>query len=192
MTARDAPVSGGPEAAVAPPMFACYLDGRPHGQGSMNLYAVNGHAHGDYPATTKTYRNSLVDRIRDRWADRPVCTAPVTVRLDAWLPRPASHWLPANRRRPYPLLRPAAPVHCTTGADLDKICRLAGDALQAAGVVKDDRQICGWDAVRRWSNRYDSPGCLTLAVYPAAAPDLPMRLADTIAELDLIPPGGPR
>jgi len=130
----------------------------------MNLYAVNGHAHGDYPEATKSYRNQMVDQLRAEWNGAPPHTGPVHIRITAWMPRPAAHWLPANSRRTFPALRPGAPQQCCISPDLDKICRLVGDALQAAGILRDDRQICHWTTSRRWAGHYDDPGSLTIAL----------------------------
>jgi len=146
------------------PLLAVRIPGRPHGQGSMNLYAVNGHAHGDYPEQTKSYRNTVVDQLRAEWNSAPPHPGPVHVRATAWMPRPAHHWLPANSRRTFPALRPGAPQQCCISPDLDKICRLVGDALQAAGILRDDRQICHWTTSRRWAGHYDDPGSLTIAL----------------------------
>jgi Holliday junction resolvase RusA-like endonuclease len=80
------------------------------------------------------------------------------------MPRPAAHWYPVNSRRRIQTLRPNAPVQCVTTPDLDKICRLIGDALQAAQVLNDDRQICVWSARRAWHGWPGDPGSLTLAI----------------------------
>lgn len=42
---------------------------------------------------------------------------------------------------------PTNPIH----GDLDKLCRALGDALQQAGVIRDDNQIVHWWAGKAWS-----------------------------------------
>lgn len=149
---------------VTLPFLSCRLDGRPRGQGSLKPIRVGDQIRNIHPADTVRYRNDLVLELRREHDGRPPHSGPVAAHLAAWYPRPAAHWLPANSRRHQPTVRPGAPQHCWVGHDLDKICRLAGDALQAAGVLLDDRQICQWDAWRRWSDSPQHPGSLWITV----------------------------
>ncbi len=65
---------------------------------------------------------------------------PVDVTLAFRLPRPKGHMLPANSRRPEPILHPAAPPKPIGKPDLDKLTRAVLDAL--TGIVwRDDSQV---------------------------------------------------
>lgn len=82
--------------------------------------------------------------------DVPIATITGAVRLviNFFHPRPAS--VPVKKRK-YPTVAP----------DLDKEVRGVGDALKAAGVYKDDAQICEIRATKRYVNPddpADSPG----------------------------------
>lgn len=35
--------------------------------------------------------------------------------------------------------------------DLDKLCRNLGDALEQSGLIRNDRAIVGWDALKLWT-----------------------------------------
>lgn len=56
-------------------------------------------------------------------------TGPIRLAIQFYMPRPASV---TAKRRPLPIVAP----------DLDKLVRGVGDALKAAGVYKDDAQVC--------------------------------------------------
>lgn len=134
------------------PALATLLPGRPRGQGSMRLIrAKAGHEVASYPREVVDYRNQLVDALRRDWADRPALTGPVEVDVVIAYPRPGAHYLPANRRRPEPELRPDAPTWHTGTPDADKVARLVDDALVAAGVLVDDRQVAALSVLDQWA-----------------------------------------
>lgn len=83
--------------------------------------------------------------------------------------RPGLHWHPANTRRPVPVLREDAPRYPISSgtADVDKLCRLLGDALQLGGVLVDDALIVGWDAGKRYADEPAGRARTTVAVWPA-------------------------
>lgn len=65
----------------------------------------------------------------------PTLTGAISLRVQFYMPRPASVTV---KRRPLPIVAP----------DLDKLVRGVGDALKAAGVYKDDAQICAIHATK--------------------------------------------
>lgn len=70
-------------------------------------------------------------------------TAPLAVRMVFSFARPASHYGAGRNAR---ALKPSAPARPVTKAgDLDKLMRSTCDALTAAGIWRDDRQVaeCG-------------------------------------------------
>lgn len=84
--------------------------------------------------------------------DGPPIEGPVSVSVDFVFPRPQSHYLPANSRRPEPELRPGAPVHHSGAPDVDKLLRALLDALTGV-VIRDDGQV----AITRASKLYETP-----------------------------------
>jgi Holliday junction resolvase RusA-like endonuclease len=96
----------------------------------------------------------------------------VGVEVTFTLPRPVSHYgTGRNERR----IKPSSPVHPTprgTG-DVDKLVRLVLDALQDAGVVRDDSQVVEIVARKSYPDT-DTPDALPYAgvrirLYPYAA-----------------------
>lgn len=78
----------------------------------------------------------------------PTFTEAVRLVVNFFHPRPAS--VPVKKRK-----------HPTVAPDLDKEVRGVGDALKAAGVYKDDSQICEIRATKRYvdaDDPADSPG----------------------------------
>lgn len=62
---------------------------------------------------------------------------PVSVTLDFYLPRPASHFRSGDRNRE---LRPTAPKRPAKRPDVDKLARVI-DAITDAGLWRDDAQV---------------------------------------------------
>lgn len=62
---------------------------------------------------------------------------PVSVTLDFYLPRPASHFRSGDRNRE---LRPTAPTRPAKRPDVDKLARVI-DAITDAGLWRDDCQV---------------------------------------------------
>lgn len=128
-------------------------------------FVVRGDAVGQ--GSVDTFRGRVVQprKVRDQrdrmcaaalrcWPpDRPPLTGPVGVRVWVTAARPKYHWLPANTKRTYPVLRPDAPAWCLSFPDLDKVLRLVGDALTDANVVRDDKIICRWEAARLYGEQ---------------------------------------
>lgn len=65
----------------------------------------------------------------------PTLTGAINLRIQFYMPRPTS--IPV-KKRPLPIVAP----------DLDKLVRGVGDALRAAGVYKDDAQVCAIHATK--------------------------------------------
>lgn len=133
------------------------LPGLPMGQGSMrSLTRPNGTVatlHSNPEAIE--HRTYLAMELAKLWRaagwEHPA-HVPVQVVATYLFPRPAVHWLPANSRRAVAELRPEAPTRPATRGtpDLDKLCRLVGDALELAGVLANDCLIAEWHASREW------------------------------------------
>lgn len=67
---------------------------------------------------------------------------PVSVQATFWVPKPQ---------------RPRFNVPATPG-DLDKYLRAVGDALEQAGVLKNDARITHWNATKHYADQHNPPG----------------------------------
>lgn len=81
-------------------------------------------------------------------------TGPVHLQVAFYLPRPQNHYRAGKFAG---MLRNVAPVEMQTGPDLDKLVRAIGDAMTAACVVVDDKQIHRINAVKAWAAPGDDP-----------------------------------
>lgn len=132
-----------------------YVEGRPIPQGSTQAFK-----RGDKIVTTNDpkgtiekwrgdIRRGAKDALPDSWE---VLSGPVALGAVFHFARPASHYLPANSRRPERVLRPDAPTYHDQTPDLDKLLRTVGDAL-AAVAYDDDRRIARYlSPVKLWAS----------------------------------------
>lgn len=136
------------------------VEGDPVPQGSTRSFAKNGRV------ITTSDPTGRLERWRGdvRSAAKLVLPAgfePIrgVVRLSAEfrIRRPQSHFLPANSRRPVPVLRPDAPMWCQRGPDTDKLVRAVMDALTLVVYVDDEQVVMLGRIARLWSTL---PGAL--------------------------------
>ena len=158
---RTADQLGAGRPAEPAPLLNVRIPGTPRPQGSTR-YVVSRNA-GPARAIPKLDPTMLSSRadaaaiLATAWttdsARRIPYAAPVAVTATFLFPRPAGHYLPANRNRPAPVLRDTAPTYPTgrTTPDVDKMARLLGDALQLAEVLADDALIVDWRAQKRYA-----------------------------------------
>ena len=129
--------------------------GTPVPQGSTRAFAGKGKAAGR--AFTTNDPSGKISKwrgdIRSACGTRIVTLGPISVRLVFRFPRPASHYLPVNGKRPERELRSDAPMQPTgiTLGDLDKLCRAALDALTGVCYV-DDAQVVSLGAVKAYDD----------------------------------------
>lgn len=162
-----------PEVQTPPPVGHCSLSftvvGTPVSQGSHRGFVVNGRAVvTNDNKRTKPWRQDIIAAalealcvgVEDEqgMAERvgfPFGTGPVEVQVTFVMPRPKAHY---RTGRHADELRDNAPVFCATKPDLDKLQRNLGDALVAAGVVRDDAQISVWQARKVLADPGEQPG----------------------------------
>jgi Holliday junction resolvase RusA-like endonuclease len=86
----------------------------------------------------------------------------VALRLEFWMKRPETHYLPINGKRDVPELRPDAPQYPPVAPDLDKLSRAVFDALTDADVWTDDAQVVKLVATKVYADTYGhtKPGVL--------------------------------
>lgn len=118
-------------------------------------------------------------------AERHDCplTGPVQVSMTFAFPRPKSHYLPANSKRPHPVLRPGVDHHPTGGAgDLSKLVRSTEDALTDAAVWLNDNQVVRCNAEKRYVS-LGSPAGAIIIISPVtmAGPPPSLALAEPVA-----------
>lgn len=88
----------------------------------------------------KQWRTKCIQTMRYQYRGTPI-DAPVTVTADFAMPPTKT------MRNPYPYR-----------SDLDKLCRTIGDALEQAGVLRNDSRIVHWDATKRYAQPGETPG----------------------------------
>ena len=130
--------------------------GLPVAQGSARAFMAGGKAHiaseGNRPRSPLgSWRSSIAQEARTTIGMDPAITGPVAVSAVFWMPRPRSHYLPANRTRPAPVLRVDAPVFCMTKPDSDKLARAVLDAITVVA-IGDDAAVVILSAQKRYAD----------------------------------------
>lgn len=135
--------------------------GKPVPQGSTRAFSRGGRIHttNDPTGTIERWRGDIRSAFRPA-PDEPVpqpWQGAISMRLAFRLPRPKSHFLPANSRRPEPVLRPDAPFVAEGGPDLDKLARAVLDALTGQAYV-DDAQVASLATFKAYPGVGQQPG----------------------------------
>jgi crossover junction endodeoxyribonuclease RusA len=137
------------------------VPGIPVPQGSLRALGAGRPTVHSNAAALKPWRASVIAHVQEQMAaggDWPLA-GPVSVRLTFVLPRPKS----APKSRTWPDRKP----------DLDKLTRAALDAVEQAGAVQGDAQVCHLEALKA----YGVPG-MVLTLRPLSA--------DVVARLDKV------
>jgi Holliday junction resolvase RusA-like endonuclease len=146
--------------------YSVFVPGDPIAQGSMR--AIQG-KHARFPSVVPANKQALADwraqlaayirqYIPTEGVDK---TALFAVRMEFYLRRPSSHFLPANTRRTVKELRPHAPEWVQQSPDIDKLTRAVLDATTDAGLWNDDAQAVFITAQKKYA---DDPGRVGVAV----------------------------
>lgn len=138
--------------------------GLPVAQGSARAFIARGRAFVATEANRSrgplgAWRTAIADEARRAMGDAPCLEGPVSVTVEFIFPRPRSHYLPVNRRRPVPELRADAPTWHTAKPDVDKCERALLDALTLV-VVRDDDQVAQLVGQKRYETPTRPPGAL--------------------------------
>lgn len=119
--------------------------GVPVAEGSMHAFVVRpkvGKARAVVSHDSKglgPWRQAIAWQAHEAWPAIPV-EGPVSVEVDFYLPRPASHFLPVTAKRPERAVRTGAPSSPATRPDLDKLVRAVLDGITGT-IVGDDGQV---------------------------------------------------
>lgn len=140
--------------------------GLPVAQGSAKAF-IRGNraiiATGASKGPLGAWRNAVGTEARDAIGETAEAfSGPASVTIAFYLPRPASHYLPANARRPERILRDDAPSWHTSKPDSDKLARAVLDAITAV-VVRDDSQVAALH-VRKLYEQPEHPVGASIAV----------------------------
>lgn len=140
--------------------------GLPVAQGSAKAFMAGGKAHVATDANrTNTplgsWRGAIAAAASTAMGDEDVWTGPTTVTAWFIFPRPKSHYLPANAKRPVAELRLDAPRFVTAPPDLDKLARALLDGITNV-VVRDDSQVGGLRCWKVYEDDEHRAGCQVL------------------------------
>jgi crossover junction endodeoxyribonuclease RusA len=136
--------------------------GLPVAQGTARAFVAGGKARiaTDSNRTNSpigAWRASIATEARMAMGRQVAFDGPVTVTAHFVFPRPRSHYLPANARRPRPELRLDAPKFVTAKPDVDKLARALLDAITNV-VIADDSRVAGITAWKQYEDEERRPG----------------------------------
>jgi crossover junction endodeoxyribonuclease RusA len=109
-----------------------WVPGTPVPQGSMRSPAAGVVLHNS--PEVLSWRQAIGYACNEKWHEAPI-DLPVRLRLWFYFKRPQ---------------RPQHPAFASTAADVDKLVRAVGDALQEARVLTNDARIVAVEAEKRW------------------------------------------
>lgn len=141
--------------------------GMPVSQGSVRAFVAGNRAIvASVTAPLAAWRNAIATEAREATEGRAPMSGPLSVMLAFRFPRPRSHFLPANRSRPVPVLRLDAPRHLSGKPDADKVARAGLDALTGVAYI-DDAQVSVLTVVKRYCADGEAPGVrVTVSTLP--------------------------
>lgn len=109
---------------------------------------------------TRPWRDTVAHDAVCAMGSEPPLVGPLWVQVDFRMPRPKSHY---GSGRNANVLKPTAPIHCTTKPDIDKLLRALGDAMTTAGVWMDDSQAVVVEARKLYVDTIVTrPGCAVI------------------------------
>jgi len=160
-------------------MIQFSVRGKPVPQGSKNQWG------GESSKFLKPWRDSVTVAAVEAMVEarEVMMLGPVILVCRFNMPRPKSHYRSGARAHE---LKPSAPLFVPTKPDLDKLLRAVGDALTNAGVVRDDCQITGVVAHKKYADGPPSMDVTVISVPEAqalkalddAASEIPQELID--------------
>ena len=89
----------------------------------------------------------MIEILQTHW-ELPPADYAVKLSLQFYFSRPKAHFGTGKNSHQ---LKPLAPDTHRQTPDLDKLIRLCSDALEIAGVLKDDKLIVCVDAIKMWT-----------------------------------------
>lgn len=123
-----------------------WIPGRPRPQGALKTFAVAGKAYGRHTDSTLSHRAHVISTLAENWNLEPL-TGAVAVDVVFTFARPKNHY---GTGRNADVIKESAPEHHIQAPDSDKLSRLTLDALEMAGVVRNDSQVCRLTIDKLW------------------------------------------
>lgn len=117
-------------------MITIEVRGIPAGQGAIRYGPTGKGYHAD--KKTRPWKALVMDAVAEAWGGAAPWTAAVEVQACWYFPHLKSHYRSNGQ------LKDDAPAFKTTAPDLDHLQRAVGDALEGAGAIINDSQICSW------------------------------------------------
>lgn len=116
------------------------VPGTPRPQGSLTIVTSrsSGKPFAKYSAAMVAHRNDFVGHLGRAWAGRDPVNGPVAVSLLFSFTRPKTH---LGTGKNADQVKDSAPGLHIVAPDVDKLARLALDALTIAGVIRDDSLV---------------------------------------------------
>jgi Holliday junction resolvase RusA-like endonuclease len=131
---------------ISEPLIRLVIPGQPIGKGRPRIGSIQGKARAFTPQKTVRWEDAAVFAIGQA-VGSPMLSFPLRVDIVAVFERPkrmlGRKW--PNRRE----------VH-TSKPDKDNVEKIVTDALQKAGVIRDDCLICDGSTSKRYANRIES------------------------------------
>jgi len=142
-------------------LYASIL-GEPVGKGRPRVTTIGGFARAYTPAKTATWEANAAAVLSEAWGVRgPLDSTPVRLRVRAIAGRPKR----LLRRKD-----PDARLWRTTKPDGDNVLKAVGDALVAAGVLRDDVLIVRQEVESLYARRDEGPSVQVWLEQAAAEP----------------------
>lgn len=138
-------------AAVITQQIILTIPGHPAPKGSMKCVGARGkvkHQLVEDNTRTAPWRKTIADAAT-KVTQRADPRQPIDIELTFTIERPASHYGTGRNSR---VVKPSAPAYPSTHGtgDIDKLARLAIDALQDAGILPDDAQAVDLTTRKRY------------------------------------------
>jgi len=141
-------------------MLDVLLLGAPHGKGAGRAVSFGGRTRVVTPSKTRHWMVGAALMFGDAWPFAPL-DRPVALHIEAVMPRPKR------------LLRkkdPPGRLWCPTKPDWDNIGKAVGDALTAAGVLRDDVLVVDAQVRTLYAARDEGPSVRVLLFDVGEAP----------------------
>jgi len=135
-----------------------------------------------YDAGTAENWKSLVAEAARPFIPVEPLTGPLSLSVEFWLPRPATHFIASKRERG---LKQNAPTFHTSRGDVDNFSKAVMDALTVLRLWHDDEQVAELVASKRYEDPVTGPGALIRIERPVAyvaapvVPEQPLLISET-------------
>jgi Holliday junction resolvase RusA-like endonuclease len=131
--------------------IAVFVLGDPKGQPRPRAFARGGKARVYDPATAEGWKSQIALAIKPLLPPQPL-TVPAVVEMEFVFRRPKAHFSSTGA------LKLHAPQRYTSKPDVDNLAKAVLDALSTVGLWRDDDQVTGLSARKRYAEPGEAPG----------------------------------